>query len=609
MTATAQPTRSAAASPTRLTALAKALTLLAIAAPLTLASHSDTLADTLAPAIKPALDAAQAAPAAATGTTPVAEAIGRQSMVVAANPLAAAAGRRILKAGGSALDAAIAAQMVLSLVEPQSSGLGGGAFIVTWDAKAKRVRSFDGRETAPAAARPDRFMGKDGKPRDFDSTARSGRSIGVPGVLRALELAHARHGRLGWQKLFQPAIDLADNGFPVPKRLAALLAQEKPEHFAPGAWSYFYASGRGALQQGAMLRNPEFAATLRAIAKGGADALYEGPLANRLVADARAAGSDLTRADLAEYRARERAPVCMNYRQRRVCGMGLPSSGGLTIAITLGLIEPFDLGQSPLAPAALQVIAEAEKLAYADRDRYFADPDRVTVPDGFLSAAYLKSRRALIDLARPMAKAVAGDPQQKLGRFGADATIEASGTSQISIVDARGDAVTMTTSIEAAFGSHVMSGGFLLNNQLTDFAFAPNDTDGRTVANRVEPGKRPRSSMAPTLVLDRDGKLLAVTGSPGGSRIIPYVIKSLVCLIDWSCSAAQSVSLVNFGSRNGPFEIEEGTAGADLAAAMRQRGNVVKVVAMTSGLNLIVRRGDTWVGASDPRRDGVALAD
>jgi gamma-glutamyltranspeptidase / glutathione hydrolase len=558
--------------------------------------------------VRPAVADPSAAPEAATGLTASAEAVGRGSMVVAANPFAAEAGRRILRQGGSALDAAIAVQMVLNLVEPQSSGIGGGAFIVTWDAKAKRVRTFDGRETAPAAARPDRFIGADGKPLDFDTTVRSGRSIGVPGVLRALELAHARHGQLGWQKLFVPAIELAEGGFVVQKRLGELLGKEKPEFFAPGARAYFFPDG-AALQQGAAVRNPEFAATLRAIAKGGADALYEGPLAAKLVADARAAGSDLTRSDLADYRARERAPVCMVYRMRRVCGMGLPSSGGLTIGITLGLLEAFDLGQSPLTPPALQAIAEAEKLAFADRERYFADPDRVKVPDGFLSADYLRARRALIDLSNPMVKAPPGDPQKKLGLFGIDTTVEASGTSQISIVDARGNAVAMTTSVEGAFGSHIMSGGFLLNNQLTDFAFEPKDAEGRDAANRVEPGKRPRSSMAPTLVFNTGGELFAVTGSPGGSRIIPYVVKSLVCLIDWSCGAVEAVSLVNFGSRNGPFEVEEGDAGAPVAAAMRERGNAVTVAPMPSGINLIVRRGDRWVGASDPRRDGVALAD
>jgi gamma-glutamyltranspeptidase / glutathione hydrolase len=555
----------------------------------------------------------QAAPEASTGLTPIQDqgkaAFGRNNMVVAANPMAVDAARAILADGGSAVDAVIAAQWVLGLVEPQSSGLGGGAFLLTYDAATKRVRAFDGRETAPAAVKPEHFLDAAGKPRAFKDVVRTGRSIGVPGVVRMLELAHARHGKLGWQKLFKPAIALAENGFAVPPRLAYLLKQEKPEQFDAAARAYLFNAAGQPPSLGTKLTNPAYAASLKALARGGADAFYEGALAAQITAAARAAGSELTVADLQNYRAKERKPVCVTYRSRKICGMGAPSSGGLTVAMTLKLIEPFDLSVQPLQETPVQTIVEAEKLAFADRDRYVADPDFVSVPSGLLDARYLTQRRNAIDPSKPMDKAEPGILPVRLGQFGVDTTVEASGTSHISVVDRVGNAASMTTSIEAAFGSGVMAGGFLLNNQLTDFSFTPSDAEGRLIANRIAPGKRPRSSMAPTLMFDTSGRLAAVTGSPGGSRIISYVIKSVICLVDWRCGPEGAVAMVNFGSRNGPLEIEKGQDGDALAAVMLARGNKVERPEMTSGLNIIERRKRGWAGASDPRRDGRAAGD
>jgi len=566
----------------------------------------------------PALSFAQEAyypPEAATGTREKSLEIATRHMVVAAHPLAAEAGREILRAGGSAIDAAIAVQMVLGLVEPQSSGLGGGAFIVHWDAAHKAVTTFDGRETAPKAATPDRFL-DGGKPMAFDDAVRSGLSIGVPGVLRALEMAHQRYGRLAWRTLFDPAIRLAEQGFPVNERLHALLSLEEPERFAPGARAYFYDADGKPLAAGAMLTNPAYAATLRVIAGGGASAFYDGAIAAAIVdaaANAPRSKRDMTLEDLRSYAARERDGVCVDYRARRVCGMGPPSSGAITIGQTLKLIAPLggvSGAGSRMSAGALHLIAEAEKLAYADRNRYLADPDFVAIPSGLLDDAYLDTRRALIDRAKAMPKPAAGTPPGLIKRtFGIDATSEAPGTSHVSIVDDGGNAVSMTTTIESAFGSHQWAAGFLLNNELTDFSMLPLDTNGEPVANRVEGGKRPRSSMAPTIVIGPDGTLEAVTGSPGGSRIILYVIKTLIGLIDWGLDAAAASALANFGSEGGPFLIEVGYPAFWTAEMLRAEGHQVQSEVMTSGVHTIVRRDGVLRGGADPRREGVALGD
>ncbi|MGE0612849.1 MAG: gamma-glutamyltransferase [Hyphomicrobiales bacterium] len=531
-------------------------------------------------------------------------------MIVTANPLASEAGREILRGGGTALDAAIAAQMVLNLVEPQSSGIGGGAFLLHWD--GAEVTAFDGRERAPAAAKPDRFLGPDGKPMNFREAVKSGRSVGVPGLLRMLEMAHARHGGLPWADLFAPAIALADKGFPVSPRLSKLLEWAGPDSFSAQARALYFDAGGKPRPAGYVLSNPGFAATLRRVAAEGAKALHEGALAQSIVEAVNAAPrtlGDMTAGDLAAYRAIERRPLCVPYRDWKVCGMGPPSSGGTTVAATLQMLEASDLGGEPLAPQDIHLIAEAEKLAYADRDRYVADPDFAPVPEGLNDGGYLRERALLISPDAAAAKALPGKPPGvREGAFGRDATRESGGTSHVSVVDGAGRAVSLTTTIESGFGSGIMVGGFLLNNELTDFSFRPQAADGRPVANRVEGGKRPRSSMAPTLVFDRDGKLRMITGSPGGSRIILYVVKSLVAHLHWGLDAQGSAALANFGSRNGPLEVETGLPAA-IVEALRARGHTVRELPMTSGTHNIVVTGQGLEGGADPRREGAAMGD
>ncbi len=554
---------------------------------------------------------APAAPEAATGFVAKPLAHAKRSMVAAAHPLAVDAGNAILAAGGSAIDAAIAVQLVLNLVEPQSSGIGGGAFLLHWDARRAGLASYDGRETAPAAAKPDRFLTRDGGPRGFDEAVFGGDSVGVPGLVAMLALAHKRHGKLSWAKLFAPAIKLAEDGFPVSARLSALLMEMGPLKFAPNARAYFFDEGVIPRPAGSLMKNPEFAATLKAIATRGADAFHTGEIAEAIL-DALAKSpthkGDMTLADLAGYQAKARKAICVSYRAHRVCGMGPPSSGALTVAQTLRLLSTTNLGTQPLNAQALHLIAEAEKLAYADRDKYIADPDVVAVPTGLLDESYLARRRALIEPEKAMAKAEAGEPPGLNGRrVGLDATVESVGTSHISIVDKSGNAVALTTTIENSFGARLMAGGFLLNNELTDFSFRPFDKDGVAIANAVAPGKRPRSSMAPTFVFGPDGRLKAVLGSPGGSRIILYVVKAIVGIVDWKLDAQAAAELANFGSRNGPFEIEQAVAGVMPGLHMASRGHQVVTPDMTSGLHIIVRRRDgTLEGGADPRREGVA---
>ncbi|MBW6494580.1 MAG: gamma-glutamyltransferase, partial [Burkholderiaceae bacterium] len=503
-------------------------------------------------------------------------------MVVAANPLATAAGVAILARGGSAVDAAIAVQMVLNLVEPQSSGIGGGAFLLHYEAAKAQIVSFDGRETAPAGASPELFLQPDGRPLAFFNAVDSGLSVGTPGVLRALELAHQRHGRLAWAVLFEPAIALAERGFPVSPRLHALIAKEVTRIRAQStAAAYFLSADGGARPAGTILRNPELATTLRQIASGGADAFYRGPIAAAIVAAVHASPTHpgkLSRADLAGYQAVARAPLCALYRvEYRVCGMGPPSSGGITTLQTLGMLERFDLARlAPNSVAAVHLVSEAYRLAYADRARYIADPAFVNVPvAGMLASDYLAGRAALIDPARSLGAPPAGVPSGA-PLAGTDHSAPLPGTSHLVVVDRAGNAVSMTSSIEQAFGSLHMVGGFLLNNQLTDFSFAPVDQQGRPIANRVEPGKRPRSSMAPTIVLDSSGRLEAALGSPGGSNIIQYVTGTLIGLIDWRLNVAQALELPHFGAQTSATTVlERGTALAAIAPQLEGRGHRV----------------------------------
>ncbi len=555
----------------------------------------------------PAAVARDVAPEGASGWTDKPAVTARAHMVVAAHPLAAAAGDAVLRDGGGAVDAAIATQMVLALVEPQSSGIGGGGFLLHWRAGDGAPTAYDGRETAPAAATPERFLGPDGRPLPFFDAVVGGGSVGVPGLLRMLEAAHAAHGRLPWARLLAPAIALAEDGFPMSPRLHALLAGEKHLAADPAARAYFYGPDGAPLPVGTILRNPDFAATLRLIAEGGADAFYRGPLAARIVAAVRTRGGDLTLADLAAYRAVVREALCRPYRAWRVCGMPPPTSGGIAVLQILGILSHFDLpALAPLSPEAAHLIAEASKLAFADRNRYVADADFVDVPvDGLLDPDYLRGRAALIRPEAATAKAAPGELPVRRGRLDGVAP-ELPSTSHISVVDGAGDAVSFTSSIENAFGSRIMVAGFLLNNQLTDFAFAP-ERAGGLVANRVEPGKRPRSSMAPTMVFDRDGRLRLVTGSPGGSRIIGYVARNVIAVLDWGLDAQDAAALPHVVNRNGPTELEDGTAAEALAEPLRALGHVVESPRMTSGLHLIVVEDGVLHGGADPRREGAAV--
>ncbi|MTD94207.1 gamma-glutamyltransferase [Hyphomicrobium sp. xq] len=557
----------------------------------------------------------RSSPEAATGEQTHELAIGKRHMVSAANALAAEAGREMLRAGGSAIDAAIATQLVLNLVEPQSSGIGGGAFILYWDKAKAELKVYDGRETAPASATPDRFL-VDGKPMPFNKAVLSGLSVGVPGLVRLLEDVHKQHGKLAWAKLFEPAIRLAEGGFEISQRLHVLLRLDGPDSFVPAARRYFFTDGGSALPIGHRLRNAEFAATLRAIAAGGANAFYEGPIAQAIVdavAAAPTAPGGMTLDDLKNYRVKERPPLCVSYRAHEVCGVGPPSSGGPTVAQTLKLIEPLDIGTTPdaaLNARAVHLITEAEKLAFADRNKYVGDPDFVAVPDGLLDDAYIAERRKLIDPQRGVDKPKAGEPPGlKRQSFGVDATIERSGTSHISIVDEAGNAVSMTTTIEGGFGSHNWAAGFLLNNELTDFSFAPVDAAGQPVANAVAPGKRPRSSMAPTIVFDTQRNVEAVLGSPGGSRIILYVLKTLVALLDWGLDAQRAADLTNFGSQGSGLEIELDWAAVPLGLTLRPLGHRIVPSLMNSGIHIVMRRDGRLEGAADARREGAALGD
>jgi gamma-glutamyltranspeptidase/glutathione hydrolase len=557
----------------------------------------------------------RSAPEAATDSSSQTLALAERHMVSAANRYAADAGREILRAGGSAVDAAIAVQLVLNLVEPQSSGLGGGAFVLYWDAGKSELTAFDARETAPASATPDRFL-IDGKPIPFQTAVRSGLSIGVPGIVRLMETVHARYGRLPWARLFEPAIRLAETGFEVSTRLHLLLRAAGPESFVPEARRYFFTATGSAWPIGYVLKNPEFAATLKRIAAEGARGFYEGPVAEAIVktvAEAPTAAGGMTLQDLAGYAVKERTPVCFAYRGNKVCSVGPPSSGGLTVAQTLTLLAPFDLGKgraAALQPQAMHLIAEAEKLAYADRNRYLADPDFVAIPDGLLDPQYLAGRRALIDPLHAMARPKAGVPPGAARQpFGSDATRERAGTSHISIIDDDGNALAMTTTIEGGFGSHNWAAGFLLNNELTDFSFVPVDADGQPVANAVAAGKRPRSSMAPTIVFDDAGRVMAVLGSPGGGRIILFVVKTLVALIDWGMDAQAAADLLNFGSQGDGFEIELDRAAIWPALGLKAFGHRIVPDDMSSGTHVIVRRGARLEGGADARREGAALGD
>src|SRR6266567_4250630 len=506
---------------------------------------------------------AQPAPEPATPIARKQLVTARHFMVVAAHPLAARAGYDVLKRGGSAVDAVIATQFVLNLVEPQSSGIGGGGFLLHYAAREEKLSAYDGRETAPAAAKPDRFLGANGRPLDWPAAVVSGKSVGVPGLLRLLELAHRRHGKLAWAELFEPAIKLAEKGFPISPRLHALVVADRFLSQDRNARRYFYLPDGAAKPAGALLKNPEFAAVLKRVAAEGADAFYRGGIARDVVVAVRShksAAGDVAEADLSAYAAKQRKPLCGAYRNWKVCGMPPPSSGGFAVLQILKILERFDLRKvKPESVGAVHLFAEAGRLAYADRNLYIADPDFVAAPlAALLDSRYLDSRAKLIDRRHSMGRARAGTPTDVAASYGISEPPELPATTHISVVDTEGNAVAMTTSIEAAFGNRQMVRGFLLNNQLTDFSWTPEE-GGKPVANRVEAKKRPRSSMAPTMVFDEKGKLTMVIGSPGGHSIINYVAQTLVGVLDWGMDIQKAIDSPHAGSRNGPTELEQGT--------------------------------------------------
>lgn len=536
---------------------------------------------------------------------------GKHYMVSAAHPLATEAGLAILAKGGTAIDAAVAVQMVLNLVEPQSSGLGGGAFLLHYTARDQTVTAYDGRETAPAGATPTMFLDADGKPpARFAEAVLGGRSVGVPGVLRALEAAHARHGKLPWKDLFQPAIDVAEKGFPLSKRTHQYLVNNATLLADPAARAYFYQDDGTPKTIGTVIKNPALAEVFKRIARDGPDAFYQGELARDMVAAVRghkAHPGTLSEADLAGYRARVEDALCGSYRDYRLCGMPPPSSGCIAVLQIMRMLERFP--SSDLQPgkvASLHLMAEAERLAYADRERYAADDHFVEVPTaGLLDRDYLRARGALISPEKAMGRVTAGvPPSTKLSR--ADGlTPELPSTSHFSIVDADGNGIAMTSSVESYFGSHIFVHGFFLNNQMTDFSLLP-ERDGVPVANAIQPGKRPRSAMSPFVAQDKSGKLFLLIGSPLGSLIIDLVAKTLVATIDGHLDIQAAIDLPNAGARiNGP-EIEKQSAYEKLVPGLKALGHEVRIFDMPSGLHGIGRDADGWTGGADPRRDGVA---
>ena len=590
-----------------------------------------------------------------TGKRPV---TGITYMAVTANPLATQAGCDVLAAGGTAVDAAVAVQAVLGLVEPQSSGLGGGAFMLHYKASTGVVQSYDGRETAPAAATEDylRYISATDKTnplpnlgQSFLSTKASGRSIGTPGAVRMLELAHQDHGSLPWRGLFDRGIKLSTDGFAISGRMADAIAGARSDLLRdPDAAAYFLNPDFSPRALGTTIKNPAYAATLTSLAQGGANAFYTGPIAQSIVDKIKVTSGGVTStvaitpgltelSDLANYKAVRRTPVCATYRSTWVCGMGPPSSGGIAVAQTLGILENFDMGAAANIPTLINaeggkpsvqgvhLVSEAERLAYADRNKYVADTDFVSLPGSGVSSmiapAYLKSRAALISTTKSMGTAVAGTFPAAVA-LGSSAT-EGKGTAHMSLVDKYGNVVVMTTTIESGMGSFHFTRGFLLNNQLTDFSFDPSDASG-PIANRIEALKRPRSSMAPALLFNKAadgsrGDFLMATGSVGGAAIIQHVVKTVVSTIDWKLDAQQAASMVNFGAANSPttniggehpsIDLSNNGLNEPLVAGLRSLGHTVLLAAQTSGVSTVMKTSTGLIGGVDPRREGIVLGD
>ncbi|HPD82668.1 MAG: gamma-glutamyltransferase [Alphaproteobacteria bacterium] len=533
-------------------------------------------------------------------------------MAVMAHPDATKAAYNILAQGGTAADAAIAAQMVLGLVEPQSSGLGGGGFVLYYDAQKKTLLSLDGRETAPETASQYLFIGRDGKPMGFYNASIGGRAVGVPGLLKMLEELHHQKGKMPWADLFSPAIQRAEEGFTVSERLHRMLVEERPRFQQDViAQLYFYPDTVEPIAAGSQKRNPDYAVTLRRIAEKGIDSFYNGEIGEAIVKKVRHSDNAglLAIEDLRDYKAIERKPVCAMYRGYEVCSMGQPSSGGLTLLEILGMVEHYDLAKwGAENPKSWHVISEASHLAFADRNKYMVDPDFVASPNTLLlQPDYLKARAALINIDKAMLEVQAGIPpgwndQQAMA---ADHSLKPPGTTHMNIVDGYGNILSMTSSIENAFGSRLMTGGFLLNNQLTDFAFDPIDEEGMPVANRVEGGKRPRSSMTPVIIFDKDGKPFMAIGSAGGSRIIGFVLERIISVIDWHMDLQDAMNAPNILHRGQKLEVEK--SAVKFAEPLKNLGHPVLVGEMNSGLTAIMLKDGKIYGAADPRRDGIAM--
>ena len=541
----------------------------------------------------------------------VTETVAKKRMIAAANPHAAKAGLDMMRAGGSAVDAAIATQLVLGLVEPESSGIGGGAFMLVYNPATKQTTSFDGREMAPASATPTMFLDANGQARNKGEVIPGGLSVGIPGVIKMLWLAHQKYGKLPWAKLFEPAIKLSEDGFPVGPKLARTVARGTD---MPDIKAHFYHADGTPLAEGEIYKNPEYAATLRKIAKEGPDGFYKGEIAQAIVdavqhAPRQQGGMTLT--DLDKYQAKERAPVCGDYREYRLCSMGPPSSGGVAVLQILGMLQRFSPGElTPNTVSGAHLFAQASRLAYADRAQYLADPAFIDVPiKGLTDKTYIAGRAALIDPKKDMGTAIAGNPPEKHAALSPQVSPVLHGTSHMTIVDDRGEVVAMTTSVETGFGAKIMAKGFILNNTLTDFSLQP-VRDGKPVANAPAPGKLPLSAMSPTIVFDKNGGFLASVGSPGGPAIIDYVSQILIGMLDAKMTVKDAIAMPHEVNMNGPTLLEASPTSEALAAQLTAMGHTVQVPQVEgSGLHGIQKVKGGYVGAADPRRDGIALGD
>ena len=549
-------------------------------------------------------------PEAATGYVEKQAFEAKDYMVVAANPYASWAGKNILEKGGSAIDAAVAVQSMLSLVEPQSSGIGGGAFILYWDNKNKVLHTFDGRETAPKAVNSHWFI-QGNKPMRWIDAVVGGKSVGVPGAVKALEMAQKEFGKLPWNTLFDDTIKTAEDGFKVSPRLAKLVALDYHPGLKtfPASSTYFFPAGLP-LKEGTVKKNKKLAKTLKGIAEKGSDYLLKGEVAEKIVKavnNAEINPGQMTLEDLANYEPVKREPVCGLYHEKRICGMAPPSSGGVNVYQILKMLEGFDLSQyAPDSVEFANLYTQASALSYADREKFIADSDFTNLPfAAMINTAYLERRAESISVDKEWRRKRAGNPYAD-ANVALGTSMELPNTSHVSIVDKEGNAVSMTTSIEFMFGSGIMVEGFLLNNQLTDFSFSP--TKNRfPVPNRAEPGKRPRSAMSPTMVFDKEGNLEVVVGSPGGSRIVSYVAQTLIGVLDFGLDIQQAINLPKITNRNDYTALEKGTPIAELEAPLKALGHNVKVVDLNSGLHGIQFKSGKLIGGADPRREGIAV--